>query len=312
MTARLTAHFIVHGSYDHILPALSSLYDTTQTPVRVEITINTGDSPQIDTIRAQFPQAEIIINPTPQGFAANHNAAMRRAQTEFIALLNDDIRLDPGALDRLVDYLQTHPDIGLAGPALRYPDGSPQVSAYSDPHWLRSIYKISGLATLTNQRSPLRRWLLQLGIGRLVKVESLQTERITRIVPVIKGVAMVTRREVYERVGGMDEVTQAYGEEYGWHWRIRQAGWKLAVIEEAQVTHYGLGQAELQLSGWLMGEDRKSLIAYYAKYRARWQAALIRAAIVFFHSLYALGWLLFDRQRARAHWRTVQIGIKKL
>jgi GT2 family glycosyltransferase len=306
----LTVHFIVHGDYEHIDGALQSLYATTHTPCHIIITINTGDDPKIETIRRDYPDIEIVVNDQPKGFAENHNAVMRRGETPFVALLNDDLTLQEGALDTLVGYLKDHPRAGLVGPALQNPDGSPQVSAYSDPSLFRTIYKISGFATLTSQQSPIRRWLLKTGILKRLNIESFNTDRKTRSVQVIKGAAMVVRREAYLQAGLMDEVTLAYGEEYGWHLRLRQHRWVVVLVTEAQVTHYGLGQAKLKLQGWLLAEDRKASLAYYLLYRPAWQGFVVRSTIIIVHACYGLLWSPFNRKRAKAHFNTVNMALR--
>ncbi|MBC7872024.1 MAG: glycosyltransferase [Chitinophagaceae bacterium] len=305
----LTVSLIVHEDYSHITPALQSFYATTKTPSTVYLTINTGEDTRIAALQTQFPDIRVRINNQPRSFAANHNAILQIAETEFVALLNDDIVLHDHALDTLVDYLQTHTEVGLVGPALENPDGRPQVSAYSDPSLIRTLYRLSGFAALTHQQSKLRRWLKQIGLLRLFNIESLKENAGTRPVPVIKGVAMVARRSAYQQAGVMDEVTQAYGEEYGWHLRLRRGGWKIVLVEEAKLTHYGLGQARLALRGWVLIEDRKAILAYYVLYRPVWQAALVRAVIVLSHAFYTLGWLPFDRSRAQTHWKTVRMGL---
>lgn len=305
----LTVSIIVHGDFSHVKPALQSLYATTITPCRVYVVINTGPAPQVEDLRRTFPQVRSIVNATPLSFAANHNRVMQQAETDYVALLNDDIILHENALDILVNYLDTHPEAGLVGPQLRNPDGTNQVSTYSDPSLPRMIYKISGLAVLTRQGGLLRRWLLRIGIGKVLKIESLVSPDTVRPVPVIKGAAMVVRRAAYEQVGLMDETTRAYGEEMDWHLRMRQAGWQVVFVPQARVTHYGSGQAQLQLQGWQLIEDRKAILNYYLKHRPRWEVLVVRCTIVLSHSIGGLCWLLFARDRARVHLQTMQLGI---
>jgi GT2 family glycosyltransferase len=105
----------------------------------------------------------------------------------------------------------------------------------------------------------------------------------------------------------MDEATLAYGEEYGWHLRLRQAGWKVVLVTEAQVTHFGSGQARLRLKGSLLVEDRKAILYYYLKYRPRWQAGLLRLTMALFHTVYGFLWLPFNRGHARTHMNVVDM-----
>lgn len=306
----LTVHLIVHEDFSHIGPALESLTRGTHvTPLETVVTVNAGSAEQVDRLRADHPAVRLIVNPHPQGFAANHNRVLAQAQTGAVALLNDDVRVQEGALDRLVAYLDAHPQVGLVGPYLEYPDGSPQVAVYSDPSLFRMLYKISGLAALTSQRSALRALLLRLGVGRLLKVESLRTERVTRPVPVIKGAAMVVRRAAYQQVGPMDETTLAFGEEIDWCWRFRQAGWGVVHVAEATVVHYGSGQADLRLLGPLFAEDQKGMLNYALKHRPRWQAGLLRAAMVVCGLLRGLFWLPFSRSRSRTYWGAMRMAL---
>ena len=305
----LTVSFIVHEDFTHIAQALRSFYTTNSPPGEVYVTINSGYDAQVDQLRVEFPDIQILVNTTPQGFAANHNHIMRLAETEYVALLNDDIILHDGALAKMVNYLQSNSQAGLVGAALQNPDGSPQVSVYSDPELLRALYKISGLAVITHQQSVVRRWMIKVGVGRLLKVESLRTQTTARPVPTVKGVAMVVRQAAYREVGLMDETTLAYGEEADWHLRLRQAGWQVVHVPEAKVTHFGLGQARLQLRGPLIVEDRKAILNYFLKHRPQWQVVVLRVAIVFSHLFWSLVWLPFSRSHASNHYQVAHMGL---
>jgi len=304
----LAVNFIVHKDFSHIRPALQSLFATTQMPCEVHVIINIPNEAAVQALKSQFPQIQFFVNPVPLGFAANHNQFMRRVTSKFMALLNDDIILHPGALDTLVKYLEAHSEVGVVGANLQNADGTPQVSVYSDPSLLRMIYKISGLSLLTRQNSVLRNGLTRIGIARFLKAESLQSQATTRIVPVVKGAAMVIRREAYLQVGAMDETTLGYGEEVDWHLRMRLAGWQVAFAADAQITHFGQGQARLQLTGQMLMEDRKAILNYWLKYRPRWQARLIRISIAVFHGLYSII-LFYDPARSQTHRRTAAVGL---
>ena len=223
---------------------------------------------------------------------------MRIAQSNFVALLNDDIEIHPGALDRMCDYLKQHPQVGLAGASLMNPDGTPQVSVYSDPRLLLTLYKISGVSRITAEGTQLRSLLQRLKIVRLSSwVEQMEDHEVN----VVKGVAMVVRQAAYEQVGLMDETTRMYGEEIDWHLRFRKRGWAVAYIASAKVTHYGIGQ---RISYRTLVDDRISLLNYYLKHKPKWQAAVLRMAIVTTHSLGAVACLPFNSEWSQAYWQT--------
>lgn len=119
----LTVSLIVHADFSHIAPALRSLYATTDSSCDVYVTVNMSADVdnKVASLRAEFPRTNVVVNPSPQGFAANHNHILRLAKTRYVGLLNDDIILHDGALDTLVAHLEARPKYGG------------QV-AHSDPH----------------------------------------------------------------------------------------------------------------------------------------------------------------------------------
>lgn len=307
MKPTLTISFIVTFNFKYIDAAIESLVHT-QTPHEVYVIINGGTPEEVAQLKARYPHILTLENPTPLSFAANHNLVMQRAETPYVALLNDDITVQDNALDILVEYLDAHPEAGLVGPQLFYEDGSFQTSAYSDPSLLRMIYKISGLARLTHQRSLLRKWLLKLGLARVVKLDSLQTTATPKPVDVVKGAVMLVRREAYLSGGMMDPDMKAYAEELDWQWRLRQKGWQMVLVPDAKVTHFGLGQSELTLHGVRLQNDRLGILMYFMKNRARWQSWIIRAALIASHGFWGVVWLPFDRERARVHGQIVKMA----
>lgn len=303
----LTISIIVHGNDAYIADCIRSIVQTTTMPYRIVLTLNTGWTAALEALRTRFPDVEFVVNQTPRGFAANHNAVLKQTTTEFAAVLNDDIIVHEGALDRLVGYLREHSGVGIVGPRLLNSDGTVQVSTYSDPRLARSLYRVSWLAGLTSQRSLLRRLFMRAGGGARLNLESMNFSDVTRDVPIIKGAAMLVRRAAWEQVGLMDETTAMYGEEADWHWRMRQAGWRVVIYPQVRVTHYGQGQATLKLRGRLLVEDRKAILRYYFKHRPTWQAETLRWFVVLTHILYGLLWIPFNRDRALDYWRVVHV-----
>lgn len=71
-------------------------------------------------IVTQFPSARIHRNPDNIGFAAAHNASIRESTSEYVCILNQDVRLEPDYLERCVSCLDDHPDAGaVSGLLLR-------------------------------------------------------------------------------------------------------------------------------------------------------------------------------------------------
>lgn len=291
--------------------ALKSLYAHTNIEFDLYVVVNNPrgeDDPQVQVLKEEFPDAKLVIYNHRRPYATNHNDIMLRTDSEYVLLLNDDIHIHEGAIDTLVAYMDEHPEVGLCGPRLFNPDGSEQVAVYSDPGLLRVIYKVSGLAVLTNQFSGIRRTLVKYGLLNWLKIESLKSVQTTRYVDVVKGAVNLVRREVIETVGGMDESIPIYGEEPDWNGRMRQAGWQAAFVGEAHITHFGQGQVKLRLQPHVIPMDRKSILNYFIKHRPRWQVLIVRAAIIISHTFWGTFWLPFSSERSKANYQTAAIG----
>src|SRR3954452_18673323 len=69
------------------------------------------------------------------GFAYGNNEAIRAAlaaadKPDYVLLLNPDTLVRPGAIRALLEFMDAHPDAGIAGSRLEDPDGTPQRSAF--------------------------------------------------------------------------------------------------------------------------------------------------------------------------------------
>lgn len=306
MQPDLTINITVHQDFLHIRRALASIMQNTTRPMIIYVTINTGESKEVNALKQDFPDVHYIINEKPKGFAANHNHVLRIAETPFVALLNDDIELAPDAIDTLIEYLVQNPKVGVVSPRILNPDGTPQLTTYSYPSLPRMIYKVSGLGHLTRQGSPIRNFIVDSGIARWFGVASLSKNEVTRNVPVVVGVAMFTRREAYQQAGIMDEDTIVYGEEVAWHWRMKQAGWDVAVMTDTHFTHYNVDK---DVRGWKLAEHRKGMLNFFCRYRPQRQSWILRIAIVFFHCLRWIFNIIFDRERANGDWLTIKVAL---
>ena len=105
-------------------------------------------------VTRDFPGVNLIANEGNRGFAAANNQALRQARGRFFLLLNSDARPQPGALERLVQTMTDHPDIGLAAAQLLNADGSLQNSAAAEPSLATELLNKSLLRRLHPRRLP--------------------------------------------------------------------------------------------------------------------------------------------------------------
>jgi N-acetylglucosaminyl-diphospho-decaprenol L-rhamnosyltransferase len=162
------------------------------------------------------------------GFAYGNNAAIRPELNsanppDYILLLNPDTVVRPGALKTLVDFMNKHPDVGIAGSRLEDPDGTPQRSAFRFHTVLSELESGIRLGAISKILS---KWI----VAPPVSDEIHQTDWVA-------GASMIVRREVFETAGLMDEDYFMYYEEMDFCLQAKKAGWSCWYVPQSRVVH---------------------------------------------------------------------------
>jgi GT2 family glycosyltransferase len=203
-----------------------------------------------------FPEIHYNWMERNLGFARGVNLAARAARGAFFLLLNSDARLEPDALHLAVEWMQANFTCGIVGAQLFYPDGKKQNSIANFPSLATELLNKFVLRTLWPQRFPGK----EREYREPMKVES------------VIGAFFLVRREVWEKLGGMDERFFFFLEETDFSLRARQAGFATVHLPQVRVWH-GQGQTAKQDLPAARIEYWRSRYAYFAKHRS--PAALI-------------------------------------
>ncbi len=189
---------------------------------------NASDDGSAEMVRTSFPDVQLIENPRNLGFARANNIALSRAKGDFVLILNPDTIVQEDTFQVMLRFFADHPDAGLAGCKILNPDGSFQLPcrrSFPTP-WV-AFTKIFGLSALFPKSRLFGRYNL-----------TYHSPDETYPVDAVSGSFMMARREVYERIGGLDEAFFMYGEDLDWCYRILQAGYKVYYVHSTQIVHY--------------------------------------------------------------------------
>ena len=180
-----------------------------------------------DVLAKEFPEVRHMPLVRNVGFGAAMNRGMKEAVGRYVLIFNPDIVVQPGSLETLTQFMDAHPDVGIAGPRLHNPDGSLQHSCYRIPTLLTPAYRRTPLGKLPVGRRTLEHYLmLHDSHDETMDVDSLI------------GAALFTRHKMLEEVGLFDERFFMYYEDNDLCRRFWECGYRVVYHPEAVMVHY--------------------------------------------------------------------------
>jgi GT2 family glycosyltransferase len=206
----------------HLRECLASLTSTGGSIGAPEIIVvdNGSTDGSVDMVRRGFPRVGLITNDTNRGFAAACNQGARAASAQHVAFLNNDARVDPGWLGPLLETMNAETDAAAVG------------SLVLDWEGKTVDFGRGGLTSLARG--------VQLDYGQpLANAPDRPTEQLF-----VNGAAMLTRRDLFLKVGGFDERFFAYYEDVDLGWRYWVLGWRVILEPASRVFHrlHGTGR----------------------------------------------------------------------
>lgn len=229
---------------------------------------NASSDDSVTMLTERFPQVGLIISQTNLGFSAGNNLALRQLGfadktapnsgnggrrllpnlPRYTLLLNADTLLPPTALAEMLEFMDDRPNIGVAGPRLRRPDGTLDLAcrrSFPTP-WI-SFCRMARLSRLFPRSKRFNAYNLSyLAEDEVYPVDS------------VVGAYMQVRSRAIQQVGLLDEAYFMYGEDLDWAKRIKTAGWEVWYNGKVDVTHVK------------EASSRKSRKARLAFYEAMW------------------------------------------
>jgi len=243
----------------------------------------------VDMISREFPEVGIIGNETNRGLAEATSQGLEKCSGRYVVTLNSDTVILPGALDTLVRFMDDHPRAGGATPKLILPDGGRHPGFIGNvPNFKSELLEILSVTG--------RKYTERLRSERFSGWEDLNDA--CEVPCILWGTCFIVRHEILETVGLQDPAFFVYCEDWDWSVRIRENGWKLYFVPEAEVIHYG-GQSTMQAPGRMFAQMWKSKCRFLRKHYGGATAFAARFALVLVCSTRICKWSVFRLVRPR-------------
>lgn len=180
-------------------------------------------------VRKLFPQVKLVVNKENLFFAKANNQGARLAQGEYLLLLNSDTIVEKGNIEKLCNFLDSHPmPVACVGPLLLNSDGTRQSYGFPEASVLAIILQISGIYKI-----------LPAFIGKILCPGCPTRTPTCRRVFWIVGACMLFRTAVFHELGGLNEEIKFYGEEVEIAYRLFRRKYETWCYPDCVMVHLG-------------------------------------------------------------------------
>lgn len=224
---------LTHNQLEYTRQCVEALEETTRNYQLVVVDNgSTDDTPAyLRGLMDSRSNVEVLLNERNVGFAAGCNQGVAASRFETICLLNNDTVPTPGWLEAMKKVLGR--DVGAVGSKLVLPDRTLQHA---------------GIAFQQRSVPTPHFWPYHRFLG---EPEDAPAANVLEQVPAVTAACLLTTKDVWRRVGGMDEgYVVANFEDVDFNLAVRDAGYKVLYQPESCLTHYwgttveSLGDAE--------------------------------------------------------------------
>lgn len=196
---------------------LSIAHLNTYHNIEVIVVDNGSETDPAALLSTQFPDVLFIRSAVNLGFAGGNNLGISHATGDYLFLVNNDTEFTPNLVQKLVQILDEHAEVGMVSPRINY---------FSD----KELIQYAGFTPInyfTCRNST---------IGKYQRNGD-DFNKVIGPTAYAHGAAMMVKREVIAKAGLMYENYFLYYEEMDWCERIKKAGYQIWMRGDAVIYH---------------------------------------------------------------------------
>ncbi len=258
----------------------SILENTKGTDYEIIVVDNGSVDGSIEVIENEFPQVRLIKNSHNLGFAEPNNQALEISRGKYFLALNSDTIVHVDALEKMVDFLDSHPEAGAVTCRLLNRDGSTQYNMHRRfPTFLGlvsgGIYKYYPRLKLKWARE-----FLMLD-NKFDKIQTIEQAA---------GACIMIRKDIIEDIGGLFDAERfpLLFNDVDLCYRLYKNGFKIYLVPDAKITHLK-GQSFKQIEFPMhKKEEVVSLFLFFRKHRKYPDYLMSKMAYLLLYSIIAL------------------------
>ncbi len=212
-----------------------------------------------ELIEQNFPEVKLLKNNKNAGFASPNNQAAKLATGEFLLFLNPDMRVEEGSLDKMIAWMRSHQDVGLASCKLVDQYGKLNKSAL--PRRFPTVWDQLAIVFKLPHLFP------RILNSYLMKDFNPDLEQ---EVDSVRGSFMIMRRQVYEKLGwAFDPRYYIWFEDVDLCREVKKMGLKVMYTPVISCVDY-IGQSFKKRNAlWKQKQFITSMLQYFLKWGIR-------------------------------------------
>jgi GT2 family glycosyltransferase len=274
---------------------LNSLYKNSFEAFETFVIDNGSTDGSQAWIKTAFPQVRLSENHENLGYAGACNQGIKLSECPFVLLLNNDTEMPENLLEELYREINTDKKIAAV---------QPKILSIQNPKY----FDYSGAAggELDIFGYPFAR-------GRVfdqVEEDNNQYDKMENQIFWTSGCALLLRREVVNKIGGLDEDFFAHQEEIDWNWRAQLAGYRNAVTMKTHILHYSGYTLKKENEKKMYLNHRNNLVMMLKNFSATSLLLLFPPRIALEVLTMIIDLFKWDGKRAKAVYKSLKYLIK--
>jgi GT2 family glycosyltransferase len=222
--SRVVVVVLTWNGLDDLITCLESFSCVNYPNYEVVVVDNASEDDTINVVRERYPWVTLLINTENLGYVGGNNIGIRWALehgADDVFVLNNDTKMTPDVLSRLVEVMETDPRIAVCGAKnllMEHPTYT--WGKYGKLTWGPMLVKTVGRFELDH------------------------AEESPKDVEWVIGNGCLMRRTALEDIGLFDDDFFQANEDVDWSVRARQRGWRVVYVDEAAIFHKGAASAD--------------------------------------------------------------------
>lgn len=247
---------------DYLDQCLASIYKYCYFDFEVIVIDNNSADNSVELLQTKYPNVNLIRNEINQGFAKANNQGVDISTGDVLLFLNPDTELIDNSLEQSLDYLRNKIKTGLLGINVLNSDSTNQISVRKLP----SLYsQVITLLKLNNIFPSLNKKYL------LPDFDYTKTQDVESII----GAFMLIRKDIYEKVGRLDEKYFIWFEEVDLCYRVLQQNLAITYFAKTKIIHHGKQSFKQILTMSRQALFNRSMLIFFKKNKPFWQFMIL-------------------------------------